>query len=53
MLLVFFDISDMENTGLVTKKGIYDVLKRNIISDLDKTKLKKTSKVNGIFLFNK
>jgi len=41
-LKVFFDISDLENTGVVTKKAVYDVLKRNIISDLDKEKLKRT-----------
>jgi len=41
-LRVFFDISDLENTGVVTKKAVYDVLKRNIISDLDKEKLKRT-----------
>jgi len=41
-LKVFFDICDVENSGIITKKELYDVLKRNIISDLDKTKLKKT-----------
>jgi Ca2+-binding EF-hand superfamily protein len=41
-LKVFFDICDMDASGMVTKKEIYDVLKRNIVSDLDKMKLKKT-----------
>jgi len=43
---VFFDISDLDNTGVVTKKAVYDVLKRNIVSDLDKEKLKRTCKKN-------
>ncbi len=42
---MFFDISDMDNSGTVTRRAVYDVLKRNIISDIDKEKLKKTSNV--------
>jgi len=44
---IFFELCDLQNTGHITRKELYDVLKRNMITEDDKIKLKKT--ISGMF----
>lgn len=39
-LHVFFDMCDIENTGVVTETELYNVLKHNIVTPNDRLKLK-------------
>lgn len=42
-LLVFFDLCDVDKSGTITKKELYDVLKRSMAYEEEKAKLKRTS----------
>ena len=41
---MFFDLCDVDGSGMITRKELYDVLKRNCITEDERAKLKKTCK---------
>ena len=51
--LVFFDLCDVDKSGTITKKELYDVLKRSMAYEEEKAKLKRTSKIDKLSLKQK
>lgn len=51
--LVFFSLCDVDGSGFISKKELYDVLKRTCATEDEKIKLKRTSTYMAVGVFYK